>query len=132
MTFLDFYLLEKTIDTTRFSIDSIEDPVDKACISIGQKLAERFGLGLNGWMEMSFIFTIPAGVPNEKNTIFAKNESEIIQKLKERFPEYLEYIMKKNFPNGYKPDPLIPKIPPEECEPLDVEQLKAIFKKEKN
>ena len=129
MTFLDFYLLEKTIDTTRFGIDSIEDPVDKACISVGQKLAKRFDLELNGWMEMSFIFTIPAGVPNEKNTIFAKNESEIIRKLKERFPAYLDYIMKKNFPNGYKPDTSIPSEPPEECEPMDMSQLAAYFAK---
>ncbi|MFW6172730.1 MAG: hypothetical protein ACOC5T_03200, partial [Elusimicrobiota bacterium] len=64
-------------------------------------------------------------LPDEKNTFLAKNEKEILEKLKKRFPNFLEYTMKKNFPNGYKTDSSLPLEPPTECEPIDLEKMKG-------
>jgi len=116
LSFKKFYLFEKSISTR----EPVETQEDKKCILFGQKLANRFGLILNGWQEITFMFTIPADVPNGKNTLTSKNEEEIVQKLQKRFPEYFDYIMKKNFPNGYEPDSTLPKEPPQECEPMDL------------
>jgi hypothetical protein len=96
LSFIDFYLSEKTIDTNK---PRNLNPQEQICIDYGKKLADKFGFKLNGWMENSYVFTIPEGVPDEKNTLMGKSESEIIEKLKERFPSYLEYIIKK----GYEP-----------------------------
>lgn len=115
ISFVDFYLLEKTISLQ----EPIETHEDKACILYGQKLAKRFDLILNGWQEIVFYFTIPKGFPNERNTFTAQNEKELVDKLKERFPDYFKYIMQKNFPNGYRPDSSLPSYPPKECEPND-------------
>lgn len=123
LEFDTFYFAEKTIRFKDFEISRDKHPADQKCVNAGQKLAKRFGLEFNGWWEMTFTFTIPEGVPNEKNTLMAKNESELIDKLKKRFPEYLKYIMKKNFPNGYKPDITIPNKPPKECEPIDLDAM---------
>jgi len=123
--FSDFYLSEKSISLR----EPIDTQKDKSCVLFGQRLADRFGLILNGWQEITFMFTIPQNVPNARNTFTAKNEEEIIKKLEARFPDYLDYIMKKNFPNGYKPDSSISKEPPDECEPMDLSQLSAYFAK---
>jgi len=127
LSFTDFYLSEKTISTR----EPIETKDDETCIVVGQKLADRFDLKLNGWQEFTFMFTIPDGVPDGRNTFTAKNEEEIIEKLKSRFSKYLEYIMAKKFPDGYSPDPSLEKEPPIECEPLDLEQLKSQMNKGK-
>ena len=121
MNFSQFYFVEKTLATKDFES---KDPNDNHCMAIGQQLADRFGVRFDGWWEFTYTFTIPEGLPNEKNTFMAKNEEEFIRKLKERFPQFLEYTMKKNFSGGYKPDPSIPSIPPKECEPLDLDTLK--------
>lgn len=127
MQFMEYYFTEKTLNANDPNVKFKGN--DKICVLIGQKIAKRFGLLFNGWMEMTYIFTIPKGVPNERNTLMAKNEEELVQKLQQRFPQYLEYIMNKNFPNGYEPDPSIPKEPPAECEPLDLASLKKSFTK---
>lgn len=127
ISFIDFYLSEKTIDLK----EPIKTQEDKACILFGQKLADRFGLILNGWQEFTFMFTIPKDTPNGTNTFTAKNELEIVKKLKERFPSYFDYIIKKNFPDGYSPEPSFPSTPPNECEPIDISQLSAYYAKGK-
>jgi len=121
INFAEYYLSEKTLN---FTDDKSESKEDFFCMGVGQKLADRFDLVFNGWWEYKYTFTIPEGVPNARNTILAGNESEIIEKFKERFPEYLDYIMKKKFPNGYKPDSNIPSEPPTECEPLDLNTIR--------
>ena len=128
MSFID-YLKEKTLDTNRKKISFFKDPEDRACINVGYRLAQRFGLILNGWQEYTYMFTIPDNVPNEQNTFTAKNEKEIIEKLKLRFPEYLDYIMNFKFSNGYKLDYSIPEEPPVECDPLDLEALRKSMNK---
>jgi len=120
LNFYDYYLNEKVLNTHSNDIKTKDDEV---CINVGRQLSSRFGLKLNGWWEMTYTFTIPKGVPNEGNTFLAKNEKEIIEKLQKRFPEYLEYIMQKNFPDGYKPSLDIPNEPPTECEPLDLNSI---------
>ena len=117
--FSDFYVNEKTLNIADGEVKTDEDEV---CMDVGQRLADRFGLKLNGWWETTYTFTIPEDVPNARNTFLAKNEEEVIKKL-ERFPEYLEYIMQKKFPDGYEPDPSIPLEPPIECEPLDLASI---------
>jgi hypothetical protein len=115
--FADFYQIEKSINLTTQMINKLDNK-DKECINHGKKLANRFDLILNGWGELFYYFTIPAGVPDEKNTFTASNESEIVEKLSKRFPDYFKYIMDKNFPDGYKPDISISDEPPDECEPM--------------
>ena len=119
--FANHYFTEKTLATRDFQSDN---PNDNKCLAIGQRIADRFGLRFDGWWDFSYQFTIPEGLPNEKNTLLAKNEEEIISKIKERFPDFLSYTMEKNFPNGYKPDPTIPTDIQPECEPLDLDKLK--------
>jgi hypothetical protein len=119
MNFTKFYFTEKTL-AARKTFDS---QADQKCLDVGQQMADRFGLKFDGWWEFSYQFTIPAGLPDEKNTFLAKNEKEILEKLKKRFPNFLEYTMKKNFPNGYKTDSSFPLEPPTECEPIDLEKM---------
>jgi len=115
-----YYFTEKTISSKEFNSEK-SSYKDTKCMFIGQKLANKFDLIFNGWWETTYTFTIPAGVPNEKNTFMAHNEKEIIDKLQKRFPDYLEYIINKNFPDGYEPDLSIPMKPPIECEPIEFE-----------
>ena len=118
-SFTNFY--EKTLNIGQ---DEIKTDEDKICIDMGHRLANRFGLKLNGWWEMLYTFTIPKGFPNEKNTFLARNELEIISNLEKKFPEYLEFIMNKNFPDGYEPDLSIPENPPKECQAISQEQMR--------
>jgi len=121
--FANHYFTEKTIATSRF--DSKEgSPEENKCMEIGQRLADRFGLRFDGWWELSYQFTILKGLPDEQNTFLAKNEEEVFNSLQKKFPNYFGYIMGKNFPNGYKPDPSIPSDTIPECEPLDLDTLK--------
>lgn len=122
-SFAKFYLSEKSISTR----EPVETQEDKDCVLFGQKLANRFGLILNGWQEITFMFTIPDGLPDGRNTFTAKNEKELVNKLQEKFPAYFDYIMEKNFPNGYKPDPTFSE-PPQECEPMDLAGFAASLK----
>jgi len=121
MKFADFYMSEKTIKIGN------QSPDEQKCVEVGQRIAKRFDLMFNGWMEVAYLFSIPSNVPDAGNTLGAKNEIELAKKLKERFPAYFSYILKKNFPNGYRPDPTIPTEPPAECEPMNREELKAYF-----
>lgn len=121
--FADYYFMEKTIASDDHD-SATSTHEDNKCMMIGKKIADRFGLIFNGWWEFTYTFTIPEHVPNARNTLMAHNEEELIEKLQQRFPEYLAYIMKKKFPDGYKPDPTIPKDVVPECEPIDLDNFK--------
>lgn len=130
MDFMKHYFREKTIQLPGYKSDHIKNPDDIKCIQFGKELADRFGLLLNGWGEYVYYFTIPEGVPNEKNTFVAKNEEGVVNNLKKKFPEYLEYIMNKNFPYGYVPDERLSE-PPKECEYVDPMDLAKKWAEEK-
>jgi len=76
--FIDFYMIEKTINAKE--IGSLS-PEDEELMAKGMELAKKFDLKLNGWWEISYTFTTPSG-----DTFLAKDEAELIQKLKKHRP----------------------------------------------
>ncbi len=84
--FEDHYFTEKTIATKGFSKGN---PTDSKCMEVGQKIADRFGLRFDGWMEIQYVFTILKGLPNEMNTFMATTEETVLSSLKENSPNTL-------------------------------------------
>lgn len=114
LNFNDFYLLEKTIDVNKSTLHLNQS--DKVCIDFGKEMSDKYGLILNGWQEITYYFTIPKGLPNEKNTFSAKNEKELIEKIHDRFPLFFDYL-KTKFPDGFD---MYDDLPPTECgKPFD-------------
>jgi hypothetical protein len=72
-------MIEKTINAKE--IGSLS-PEDEELMAKGMELAKKFDLKLNGWWEISFTFTDM----NSGNTFLAKDEAELIQKLKKHRP----------------------------------------------
>jgi len=124
INFSKYYLSEKQILTydqrSKKEIKPSNDR-DKKCIAFGKDLADKYGVILNGWGEMMYYFSIPAGVPDAENTFTANNEAELLEKIKDKFPKFYEYISKKvDIPEN--PDD---SEPPKECDVLTMADIAA-------
>lgn len=80
ISFNTFYLKEKTINAKQMG--SLPPPEDEHLMKQGKDLADKYGLKFNGWWEISHTFTDP----KTGNTFLAKNEEELVQKLKKLRP----------------------------------------------
>lgn len=88
--FEKYYFIEKTIDTNKMmspkDANQLGDPEDVECAKCGLELAQKYNLLLNGWMENNYYFTIPEDQECGKNTFAAKNEKELIERMKKYQP----------------------------------------------
>lgn len=78
MEFKKYYFSEVTINAKE--IGSIP-PEQEELMAIGKNIADKYGLKFNGWWEIAYTFTTKEG-----DTFLAKDEKEVIQKLKKFYP----------------------------------------------